>query len=30
MGNPEGKSPLGTLRRRWDDGSSGGVVGGID
>jgi len=27
-GKPEGKSPLGRLRRRWLDGSSGRVIGG--
>ena len=27
VGKPEGKSPLGRLRRRWEDGSSSSVMG---
>jgi len=27
---PEGKGPLGEPRRRWEDGSSGRGIGGMD
>jgi hypothetical protein len=30
MGKPEGKRPLGRPRRRWEDGSSGSGLWGMD
>ena len=30
MGKSEGKRPLGEHRRRWEDGSSGSGMGGMD